>query len=70
MEMAQAYLLERESFGQRLANLQQVQAMVADSHIELQAARLVGGLLRGKSKGDNSRWLAGAPYSQLRCCAT
>ncbi|MBU2408880.1 MAG: acyl-CoA dehydrogenase family protein, partial [Gammaproteobacteria bacterium] len=31
----------RESFGQPLADLQQVQAMVADSHIDLHASRLM-----------------------------
>jgi acyl-CoA dehydrogenase len=41
MEIAQAYVLERESFGQRLADLQQIQAMVADSHIDLHASRVM-----------------------------
>ena len=41
MEIAQRYVLERSSFGQPLAELQQVQAMVADSHIDLHAARLM-----------------------------
>lgn len=41
MEIAQAYVLQRESFGQRLADLQQIQAMVADSAIDLQASRLM-----------------------------
>ena len=41
MEIAQDYALRRESFGQRLADLQQVQAMVADSHIDLHASRLL-----------------------------
>ena len=41
MELAQDYVRERRSFGQRLAELQQVQAMVADSHIDLHACRLM-----------------------------
>ncbi|EKZ95851.1 acyl-CoA dehydrogenase, short-chain specific [Cupriavidus sp. HMR-1] len=41
MEIAQQYAAQRESFGQRLADLQQVQAMVADSHIDLHACRLM-----------------------------
>ncbi len=41
MSIAQEYALRRRSFGQPLADLQQVQAMVADSHIDLHAARLM-----------------------------
>lgn len=41
MEIAQRYARERHSFGQPLSDLQQVQAMVADSHIDLHAARLM-----------------------------
>lgn len=41
MEIAQRYADERESFGHRLSSLQQVQAMVADSHIDLHASRLM-----------------------------
>lgn len=41
LELAQAYVSERVSFGRRLADLQQVQAMVADSHIDLHASRLM-----------------------------
>ncbi len=41
LELAQAYVNERESFGQRLADLQQIQAMVADCHIDLHASRLL-----------------------------
>ena len=41
MEIAQRYACERQSFGQPLSDLQQVQAMVADSHIDLHAARLM-----------------------------
>lgn len=41
LETAQAYVRERTSFGSRLADLQQIQAMVADSHIELHASRLM-----------------------------
>lgn len=49
MEIAQDYVAKRGSFGQRLADLQQIQAMVADSHIDVHASRLmtrhVAGLL-------------------------
>jgi acyl-CoA dehydrogenase len=41
MEIAQDYALKRESFGARLTEHQLVQAMVADSHIDLYAARLM-----------------------------
>jgi acyl-CoA dehydrogenase len=41
MALAQDYANRRHSFGQPLAQLQQVQAMVADSHIDLHAARLM-----------------------------
>jgi acyl-CoA dehydrogenase len=41
LELAQAYVSQRVSFGQRLAELQQVQAMVADCHIDLHASRLM-----------------------------
>jgi len=41
LEHAQAYVNERESFGHRLAELQQVQAMIADCHIDLHASRLM-----------------------------
>lgn len=41
MEIAQDYATGRSSFGQRLSELQQVQAMVADSHIDLHASRLM-----------------------------
>jgi acyl-CoA dehydrogenase len=41
LELAQDYVNERRSFGDRLADLQQVQAMVADSHIDLHASRLM-----------------------------
>ena len=40
-ELAQAYATTRESFGATLAEHQQVQAMIADSHIDLYAARLI-----------------------------
>ena len=39
--IAQDYATRRTSFGQRLAELQQIQAMVADSHIDLHASRLM-----------------------------
>jgi acyl-CoA dehydrogenase len=41
LELAQRYVNERRSFGERLADLQQVQAMVADCHIDLHASRLM-----------------------------
>lgn len=41
LELAQAYVGERRSFGKRLAELQQVQAMVADCHMDLHACRLM-----------------------------
>ena len=41
IEIAEDYAVRRASFGQRLADLQQIQAMVADSHIDLHAARLM-----------------------------
>lgn len=41
LETAQAYVVRRESFGARLADLQQIQAMVADAHIDLHASRLM-----------------------------
>lgn len=41
LSLAQAHVLQRSSFGQPLAGLQQVQALVADSHIDLHAARLM-----------------------------
>lgn len=41
MSLAQDYANQRRSFGEVLAQLQQVQAMVADSHIDLHAARLM-----------------------------
>ena len=41
IEIAQDYARERQSFGKALADHQQVQAMVADAHIDLCAARLM-----------------------------
>jgi acyl-CoA dehydrogenase len=41
LEIAQDYAAKRESFGAKLAEHQMVQAMVADSHIDLYAARLM-----------------------------
>jgi acyl-CoA dehydrogenase len=41
LELAQDYVNARVSFGDRLADLQQVQAMVADCHIDLHASRLM-----------------------------
>lgn len=41
LELAQDYVNARQSFGNRLADLQQVQAMVADSWMDLHASRLL-----------------------------
>ena len=41
LELAQDYVNQRTSFGSRLADLQQVQAMVADSHMDLHTCRLL-----------------------------
>jgi acyl-CoA dehydrogenase len=41
IEIAQDYARERQSFGARLAEHQQIQAMVADAHIDLYACRLM-----------------------------
>lgn len=41
LELAEAYVNQRHSFGDRLADLQQVQAMVADCHMDLHASRLM-----------------------------
>jgi acyl-CoA dehydrogenase len=41
LELAQDYVNGRRSFGERLADLQQVQAMVADCHMDLHASRLL-----------------------------
>ena len=41
MSIAQEYVNTRYSFGKRLSELQQIQAMVADSHIDLHACRLM-----------------------------
>ena len=41
MSIAQTYANTRTSFGSPLADLQQIQAMVADSHMELHACRLM-----------------------------
>lgn len=41
LEAAQDYVVSRKSFGQPLSEAQQIQAMVADSHIDLHASRLM-----------------------------
>ena len=41
MSIAQDYAKSRSSFGSRLSDLQQIQAMIADSHIDLHASRLM-----------------------------
>lgn len=41
LDAAMQYALQRDSFGQRLSELQQIQAMVADARIDLHASRLM-----------------------------
>ncbi|HBP30388.1 MAG: acyl-CoA dehydrogenase family protein [Advenella sp.] len=41
LEIAQDYVQTRDAFGNRLSDLQQIQAMIADSHIDLHASRLM-----------------------------
>ena len=41
LEISKAYVQTRESFGQRLAQWQQIQVMVADSETDLHASRLM-----------------------------
>ena len=41
LEIAQDYANQRSSFGAQLSDLQQIQAMVADSHMDLHASRLM-----------------------------
>ena len=41
IEFAQDYALRRDSFGAKLSEHQQIQAMVADSHIDLYASRVM-----------------------------
>ncbi|MGH8841410.1 MAG: acyl-CoA dehydrogenase family protein [Advenella sp.] len=41
LEIAQDYVQTRDAFGSRLSDLQQIQAMIADSHIDLHASRLM-----------------------------
>ncbi len=41
LEIAQDYVQTRNTFGNRLSELQQIQAMIADSHIDLHASRLM-----------------------------
>jgi acyl-CoA dehydrogenase len=41
IEFAQDYALKRDSFGAKLSEHQQIQAMVADSHIDLYASRVM-----------------------------
>lgn len=41
LEIAQDYVNQRSSFGAQLSDLQQIQAMVADSHMDLHASRLM-----------------------------
>lgn len=41
LEIAQDYVNQRSSFGARLADWQQIQAMVTDAHIDLHASRLM-----------------------------
>ncbi len=56
MDIAQQYALSRKSFGAALFEHQQVQAMVADSHIDLYAARLMTmDVARRLDAGDSIR---------------
>ena len=41
LSLAEDYVNRRQSFGKPLAEWQQIQAMVADSHIDLHASRLM-----------------------------
>lgn len=41
MEISENYILERDSFGKRISEHQLAQGLVADSHIDLEAARLM-----------------------------
>ena len=41
LEIAQDYVQTRDAFGSRLSDLQQIQAMIADCHIDLHASRLM-----------------------------
>ena len=55
-QLAQDYVQQRESFGARLADHQQVQAMIADSHIDLYAARLMtADVARRLDEGESIR---------------
>ncbi len=56
MEIAQHYATHRESFGAPLIDHQLVQAMVADAHIDLYAARLMtSDVARRLDEGDSIR---------------
>ncbi len=41
LDIAQDYVQKRDAFGNRLSDLQQIQAMIADAHIDLHASRLM-----------------------------
>lgn len=56
-EFANRYALERKQFGEPIANFQAIQWMMADSHTELEAARLLA--LRAASLKQ-----AGKPFSR------
>jgi acyl-CoA dehydrogenase len=56
MEIAQAYVTRRESFGAPLVDHQLVQAMAADAHIDLYAARLMtSDVARRLDEGESIR---------------
>lgn len=56
LQLAQDYVVQRESFGARLAEHQQVQAMVADSHMDLYASRLMtADVARRLDQGESIR---------------
>ncbi len=56
VEIAQDWCAARESFGARLAEHQQVQAMIADAHIDLYACRLMtADVARRLDQGESIR---------------
>ncbi|MEI7445558.1 MAG: acyl-CoA dehydrogenase family protein [Burkholderiales bacterium] len=56
IELATEYAAKRDSFGARLSEHQQIQAMVADSHIDLYASRLMtADVARRLDEGESIR---------------
>lgn len=62
METAKAYVVERQQFGRRIADMQGVQWMIADRETELEAARLL--ILQAASLKENGR-----PYAKAASMA-